>query len=63
MEKELFFDCECGGKAKFWIIDCVDEENTFNVDSLTQSVFHCDKCGKKYYCGEWEDFCLSEDEL
>ena len=63
MEKELYFECECGGKAIFRIYDLVDEENKFDVSSLGQSVFECEKCGKRYYCGDWEDFCWNEDEL
>ena len=63
MNKELYFECECGGKAVHRIYDLIDDENSFNVSSLSQSVFECQECDKRYYCGDWEDFCYSEDEL
>jgi hypothetical protein len=63
MKKELYFECECGGKAKVIIGDLCDEENVFDIGTISQMTFECDECGKKYYCGDWEDFCICEDEL
>lgn len=63
MGKELYFECECGGRATYRIFDMVDGDNVFDASSLHQAVFECEECGKRYYCGDWYDFCISEDEL
>ena len=63
MNKELYFECECGGKAVYRIFDMVDKDNTLDISILSQATFECEECGKTYYCGDWEDFCISEDEL
>ncbi len=63
MGKELYFECECGGKATHRVLDLVDKDNVFDVGTLGQAVFECEECGKKYYCGDWEEFCWSEDDL
>lgn len=63
MGKELYFECECSGKAVHRVFDLVDGDNVFDASSLHQAVFECEECGKRYYCGDWYDFCLSEDEL
>lgn len=63
MDKEFYFECECGGKAVYTVYDLVDKENVFDASILHQAVFECQECGKRYYCGDWYDFCLSEDEL
>lgn len=63
MEKTLYFVCECGGKAKMKVCDLADEENVFDVEILGQTIFKCEDCGKKYYTGDWEEFCISEDNL
>ena len=61
MEKVFYFECECGGRAIHrLLIDAIDGNNIFNVKNLEQTVFECEKCGKKYYCGDWEDFCTDE---
>lgn len=63
MGKELYFECECGGRATYRIFDMVDGDNVFDASSLHQAIFECQECGKRYYCGDWYDFCISEDEL
>lgn len=63
MGKELYFECECGGRATYRIFDMVDGDNVFDASSLHQAVFECEECGKRYYCGDWYDFCISEDEF
>lgn len=63
MKKEIYFECDCGGKAKTKIWDLCDEENVFDAGLLAQCKFTCEECGKSYYTGDWECFCLSEDEL
>lgn len=63
MGKELYFECECGGRAVHRVFDMVDGDNVFDVSSLGQSRFVCEECGKTYYCGDWDEFCWSEDEF
>lgn len=63
MDKEFYFECDCGGKATHRVFDLIDEENKFDVSSLEQAVFECEECGKRYYCGDWENFCWAEEDL
>lgn len=63
MIKEIYFECECGGNAVLKIQDLVDEENKFDLGVTTNSTFICEKCGKKYYSGDIEEFVVSEENL
>ncbi|MBP3464101.1 MAG: hypothetical protein J6K45_06455 [Clostridia bacterium] len=62
--EEFYFECDCGGKAIHKVYLLTDDtEEGIDVSELSQSVFQCQKCGKKYYTGDWEDFCTAEEDL
>jgi len=63
MDIELYFECECGGKATRRVLDLTSDGHSFNVSCLGQAIFECEECGKQYFCGDWEEFCISEDYL